>query len=133
MIYPSTPGHEGLKAAFYRFLDQWLHKTIESTGIVVVARSGEDGYDVLYQSRWSARSTWPVAYAAQVQGSVIIDGFAVEPMHVGGERVGALVVARPGSQFERKHIEQIRDVAELAAPVVGVLPAAAARDERQVV
>ena len=128
----ASTSQEGLRAAFYRFLDQWLHKTIESTGIVVVARCGDDGYDVIYQSRWSARATWPVAYAAQVGAGVIVDGFAVEPMRVDGERVGAIVVARPGSQFDRKHIEQIRDVAELAASVVGDL-AAPARDERQVV
>jgi len=126
----SGVGQENLRAAFYRFVDQWLHRSIEATGIVIVARTAGDGYDVLYQSRWSARSTWPVAFAAQVAGSVIIDGFAAEPLRSGGRHVGGLLVARPNAEYDAKQLAQIRDAAEIAAAIVAALPATPG-DQRQ--
>jgi hypothetical protein len=126
---PTTSSKEGLLAAFFRFLDVWLHKSIESTGIVIVARSGDQTHDIVYQSRWSAGATWPVALAAQVPGGVIIEGYAAEPMWSGGRHLGALLVSRPDSYYASGHLAQIREAAELAASVIGSLPAPAA-DQR---
>src|SRR5215472_7473173 len=122
---------DSLRTAFYRFLDQWLHKSIESAGIVIVTRSERAGFEVLYQSRWSARSTWPVAVAAESQYGAIVDGYAVEPLRQSSERLGALLVSRPGSAYTVWQLEQIREAADMAAAVIGSLSPAPAGHERE--